>query len=374
MNRSTLALALSLLAVLGGCGGSGGRGSWAEANGDVAAVRAAEVSPITAHTVGQLRARWRFPLGNFASAPVADIDTIYVQDLRSNVFALDPANGALRWRHRYNSRSDGPNGVAVNSGRVYGVTRDSVFALASRNGRELWQRHVTNTREPIVWNGLLFTSSPKRMYALDANTGRVRWQRFDRAFGESVDPNGRLYAGTSSRLLVLDAKTGKLQWTVARIDEFESTPILANVGAADLVFGVGKAGGVGAWDRSTKRRRWTTSVGCGVEAPMAYASARLFVPVGGSCRRLVAIDAKNGTVLWERKLDSPALGCATVANDVVFTATAAGVVYGFSTRDGKLLWHATMRAGVNACPALVGGLLVVSAGPEVVAFALPKTK
>ena len=373
MNRPMLVLALSLSAVLGGCGGSGGHGSWAEANGDVAAMRAAEVSSITAYTAGELRARWRFRLGSFASAPVADADTIYVQDLRSNVFALDPSNGALRWTHRYGSPSDGPNGVAVNSGRVYGVTHDSVFALASRNGRELWQRHVTNAREPIVWNGLLFTSSRRRMYALDANTGRVRWQRSDRAVGESVDRNGRLYAGTPSRLLVLDAQTGKLRWSVARLHDFESTPILANVDTADLVFGAGRAGRVGAWDRSTQRRRWMTSMACGVDAPMAFASVRLFVPVGGSCGRLVAIDAKNGNVLWERKLGSPTLGCATVANDVVFTATAAGVVYGFSTSDGKLLWHATMRAGVNACPAVVGGLLVVSAGPEVVAFALPKT-
>jgi alcohol dehydrogenase (cytochrome c) len=113
---------------------------------------------------------------------------------------------------------------------------------------------------------------------------------------------------------------------------------------------------------------------------MAYAHRRLFVPLVDRCgSRIVALDAKTGTTLWERRLPSPALGCATVANDVVFTATLAGVVYAFSTKDGKRLWHATLSAGIDACPALVGGLLVVGAGvheagrghPEIVAFGVP---
>jgi outer membrane protein assembly factor BamB len=51
-------------------------------------------------------------------------------------------------------------------------------------------------------------------------------------------------------------------------------------------------------------------------------------------------------------------------------------VYAFSTRTGKELWRARMAAGINACPTVVGNLLVVGAGvkrspasrPEVVAF------
>lgn len=381
MTRPMLVLALLLAAAVGGCGGSGGSGSWAQANGDIAAVRAAEVSPITSQTVAGLRARWRFRLGSFASAPVADTDTIYVQDRRSNVFALNSATGALRWTHRYNAPNGGPNGLVVDSGRVYGATHKLVFALASRNGRELWQRQVANTRVPVVWNGILFTGARRSIYALDANTGKLRWRRFARAVGESVDGDGRLYAGTANELLVLDAGTGTLQWSVARGGDFDAAPVLASIGDVDLAFGAGARGRVSAWDRSTRKRRWTTLAGCVIETPMAYARDRLFVPVADSCGRLVAVDARNGAILWERRLGSPALGCATVANDVVFTATAAGVVYGFSTKDGKLLWHTTMGAGVSACPAVAGGLLVVGAGTpkpggqaEVVAFGLPKPR
>ena len=40
-----------------------------------------------------------------------------------------PRHGALRWVRRYNARNDGPNGVAVDPGRVYGATDSDAFAL-----------------------------------------------------------------------------------------------------------------------------------------------------------------------------------------------------------------------------------------------------
>jgi alcohol dehydrogenase (cytochrome c) len=70
-------------------------------------------------------------------------------------------------------------------------------------------------------------------------------------------------------------------------------------------------------------------------------------------------------------------GCAAVANDVVFTSTYDGTVYGLAARNGRAVWRARTRAGVNSCPA-VSNLVLFGAGvrrhggaaPELVAFAL----
>ena len=78
--------------------------------------------------------------------------------------------------------------------------------------------------------------------------------------------------------------------------------------------------------------------------------------------RLVALDAATGEVAWERRFPSPVFGCATVSSDVVFAPTFDGTVYGFATSDGALVWRTKMRAGINACPAVVGDLLLVGAG------------
>jgi alcohol dehydrogenase (cytochrome c) len=130
---------------------------------------------------------------------------------------------------------------------------------------------------------------------------------------------------------------------------------------------------------------------------MAYADGRLFVPVVDLCSsgsatgyqrlgdldpskgkgRLAALDATTGKKLWERILPLPNFGCATVANDVVFTSTFDGRVYAFAVADGRELWTTRMRAGVNACPTVAGDLLLVGAGVptpggvrELVAFGL----
>ena len=481
------AVAAAVASLLGGCGTREAHGTWTLPNGDLAGTRAAFRSSIDAGNVAGLRVRWRFRFtakpsfsGVFASTPVADRDTVYAQDLRSNVFALDRSTGALRWERRYRARNDGPNGLAVDDRRVYGATDADAFALSASTGNELWRRHLTSRTEqfvdvaPVIWRGLVFLSTvgfPPRgrgaIYALDAATGAVRWKfvtirdpwRYPLEAGGgglwypvSIDAHGRLYGGNSNpapwggtpkrpnggafpgrvpytdSLLVLDARSGRLLWDDqvtahdVRDYDFEATPILAEIGGVELVLGAGKAGQVIAWNRGTRRRRWTAVVGLhrndvgplprqrvtvcpgllgGVETPMAYADGRLFVPVVDLCGRgsavaqqklttvdpqrgrgrLLTLDASTGETLWERRLASPNFGCATAANDVVFTSTYDGTVYALAARDGAVRWQARMRAGVNACPAVSGDLLLVGAGvrrpgqpgsvSELVAFGLP---
>ncbi|MEP6977028.1 MAG: PQQ-binding-like beta-propeller repeat protein [Thermoleophilia bacterium] len=469
------------------CGAQSEPGTWTLPNGDLAGTRAAASSSIRASNVERLRVRWRFRFtakpsfsGVFASTPVADRDTVYVQDLRSNVFALDRSTGALRWERRYRSRNDGPNGLAVHDRRVYGATDADAFALSASTGRELWRQHLSSPTEqfvdiaPVAWRGLVFLSTVGfppggrgAIYALDAATGAARWKfvtirapwRYPLEAGGgglwypvSIDARGLLYGGNSNpapwggtperpnggafpgrvpytdSLLVLDARAGRLLWHDqvtphdVRDYDFEATPVLATLGGADLVLGAGKAGRVIAWNRRTRRRLWSAVVGLhrndvgplprnrvtvcpgllgGVETPMAYADGRLFVPVVDLCGwgsavarqkltsvdlsrgrgRFVALDATTGRALWERRLPSPDFGCATVANDVVFTSTYHGTVYALAVRDGAVRWRARLRAGVNACPSVAGDLLLVGAGvrragqpssvTELVAFGLP---
>lgn len=450
--------------LLGGCGSRATRGVWELPNGDLSGTRSAAGTSLDAGNAARLAVRWRFRFtaqptfsGIFASTPVADGDTVYVQDLRSNVYALDRATGGVRWVHRYRARNDGPNGLAVDGARVYGATDSEAFALDAANGRELWRRHLTSSTEqlvdvaPVPWRGLVFLSTVGyppggrgAIYALDAVTGAARWKfvTIARPWAHplnagggglwqsvSVDGDGRLYAGNSNpapwggtpqfpngssypgrvpytdSLLVLDARMGRLLWhdQVTAHDirdyDFQDTPIVSG----GRVFGAGKAGRVIAWDRASRRRLWEARVGMhrndsgllprrmvtvcpgllgGVETPMAYAAGRLFVPVVDLCVRgsatgfqsldtldptrgtglLVALDTRNGRRVWTRRFPSPDFGCATVANDIVFTSTYDGTVYALDARDGTILWRAHMRAGVNACPAIVGDLLLVGAG------------
>ena len=231
--RLRVAVAAVVAGLLSGCGTQDHDSAWKLPNADLAGTRAAVGSAIDAGNAARLEVRWRFRLtaaptysGVFASTPVADRETVYVQDLHSNVYALDRSNGDSALGPSVPRSKDGPNGLAVDGGRVYGGTDSDAFALASRTGRELWRRHLVSAREqfvdvaPVVWNGLVFVStvgySPfgrGAIYALDAATGAVRWKfvtiekpwRYPLEAGGgglwypvSVDARGRLYAGNSN--------------------------------------------------------------------------------------------------------------------------------------------------------------------------------
>jgi outer membrane protein assembly factor BamB len=95
---------------------------------------------------------------------------------------------------------------------------------------------------------------------------------------------------------------------------------------------------------------------------------------------LVALASRTGRRLWSRRLGSPPTGCATVSGDVVFVPTLAGRLLAFRTSDGRLLWQTHARAGINGCPSVGEGLLLLGAGapkrdgravPELTAYGLP---
>ena len=46
----------------------------------------------------------------------------------------------------------------------------------------------------------------------------------------------------------------------------------------------------------------------------------------------------------------------------MFTSTYDGTVYGLAVDDGRILWRAKLRAGMNSCPAVAGDELLVGAG------------
>jgi PQQ enzyme repeat len=51
-----------------------------------------------------------------------------------------------------------------------------------------------------------------------------------------------------------------------------------------------------------------------------------------------------------------------VARDVVLVPLYDGRIRALSARDGRTLWSAHAAAGINACPAVAGDLLLVPAG------------
>jgi outer membrane protein assembly factor BamB len=164
--------------------------------------------------------KWRFAFkgasgfGAFASTPISLGGIVYLQDLNSNVFALDRTTGRVKWHHMFNKPSVGPNGVALGDGRIYGATATDAFALDARTGKTLWSHKLTrNSHEgvdmtPQVFDGtVLLSTVPGNVsnfyagngdgivWALDAATGQTKWKFNTIADGAKLFGNAKINSG-----------------------------------------------------------------------------------------------------------------------------------------------------------------------------------
>jgi len=121
--------------------------SWPAHNYDLSNSRSTTATEINASNVSKLHPIWRFRIpgsgafGNFASTPIVQGGVVYLQDLNSNVYALNRATGKVKWAHKFNKPSEGPNGIAFGYGRVANrkrgrqiVVNDGDYTLSITDG------------------------------------------------------------------------------------------------------------------------------------------------------------------------------------------------------------------------------------------------
>jgi outer membrane protein assembly factor BamB len=299
-------------------------------NGDTSNTRY-EGGPIDSATVSKLQAAWSLPLtaksqyGSYSATPVVSGGVVYSEDLASNVQAIDLKTGKVLWTRALQSPDQGPNGLVVQGGRVFGATATSAFALDEQNGTELWSVPLVRNKQegidmaPGYHDGIVYVSTVPGnnsqfyggggvgiLWALEAKTGRKLWH-FDTApenlwspentainsgggvwYSPAFDEHGSMYIGTanpapfpgtskfpwgSSRpgpnlytdsIVKLDARTGKLEWY------YQLTP-------HDLY----------DWDLQ--------------DPPiLANVDGRQVVLGAGKSGFVVALDAATGQLLWKR--------------------------------------------------------------------------
>lgn len=216
--------------------------------------RAVADSPISAANVSRLEEAWSTPLegagvlGNAASTPLVVGDTTYVQDLSSNVRAIDWESGELRWETIYDETQIGPNGPAIGWGRLYAVkgTRELV-ALDADTGDEVWAVELASTEtegidiQPQVFGGLVLVSTVPIslagqytggdrgiLYALDAETGDVAWS-FDTVASDDLWGNPEVNSGGGAWYPpAIDTEAEVVYWGIANPAPFPGTSEFPN--------------------------------------------------------------------------------------------------------------------------------------------------
>src|SRR5215217_5402590 len=279
-----LVLTLAVAVAVAGCGGSSSSADSEEASfsgsgypGVDAANTRNPKSEIDSANVGELSIAWTAPIpgtsnfGSYASTPVIDDGVVYSQDLASNVQALNLDTGEVLWSTSFEQPDEGPNGIVVAEGTVFGATPTEAFALDQRTGKETWSTKLTRNEHegidmapgyddgmvyvstvPLNANSLYEGGGAGVLWALNAKSGKKAWH-FDTVpkslwgnpavnagggvwYPPAFDGKGGMYFGVgnpapypgtaeapfgSSRpgpnlytnsLVKLEARTGKLDW------------------------------------------------------------------------------------------------------------------------------------------------------------------
>jgi glucose dehydrogenase len=221
---------------------------WPHPGGDLANSRAAIGSTVDSSTVGGLTRAWDVATpGALTTAVVVVGDTIYMEDSRCVVTAIDRATGAVKWQSASVGFTIGPQGVSVGDGAVFATTPTGAMALEQANGQVRWIKALTDTptegvdAQPQFVNGKVLiatvpVSAGKQyqggdrgvLYALDAKTGDIDWL-FDTVASDDLWGNSAVNSGGGAWYPpAVDPEAGLVYWGVANPAPFPGTPEFPN--------------------------------------------------------------------------------------------------------------------------------------------------
>ncbi len=288
-----------------------------------------EGGPIDRATVSKLSVAWTLPItakslfGSYSSAPIVTNGVIYSQDLASNVQAIDLQTGKILWTKIFESPDQGPNGLIVQGGRVYGATATTAFALEEKTGKLIWSvLLVRNSKEgidmaPGYHDGIVYVSTVPGnntefyggsgvgiLWALEGATGRKLWHF------NTVPEN--LWSAAH-----VNINSGGGVWYTPAFDE-----------QGFMYFGTGNPGPF----PGNKQYPWGSSR----PGPDLYTDS------------LVKLNATTGKMQWyyqetphdlyDRDLEDPPILMNIDGKQAVVTAGKAGFVVAVERQTGKLLW------------------------------------
>jgi outer membrane protein assembly factor BamB len=173
-----------------------------------------------------------------------------------------------------------------------------------------------------VAGGRVFTQGQKAGYqilmALDEKTGELLWQQF----------NGKTYRN----------RRGNGPRGTPTVD---GDTVYALSSEGNLV-AVEAATGKKLWETNLLKRFNTRNIGWGISESPLVDGQRLIVNAGGDGASVVALDKKNGNVLWKSQSDEAGYSSAMVTEAgglrqyVLLTGEAA---IGVLAKNGELLWR-----------------------------------
>ncbi len=242
---------------------------------------------------------------------------------------------------------------------IQGNAIDGVTAYNRKRGNLLWRMNVQNGVASGLQeaNGrLYFGGSDGQFYCIDALTGKLNWSFPTRVenLSEPLVTEGVVYfLSGNDTLYALNADTGKQNWVYVRNNASElsirggSRPVLQQgslyIGFADgYLVALHARDGTIAWERQLN----TNIRFKDVDSTPVIDGNSIFV--SGFDNALYSLTKQTGQIQW--RLEGGSSYPATLDSDRLYYATSTGQVRAVNKQSGNMIWEVPVKKGIATRP------------------------
>ena len=330
-----------------------------------------------------LEPRWQQQVSElgFDATPVVADGVIYVGDLDGILYAINLADGSVRWQV---SGSLGYTSAAAVCGDVIvvGDIDGMVRGLSAADGATLWTHESAGeiSGGPTVLSAegdlplrVLVGSQDATLVCLAAADGRVLWSHTiaDQIRCSPTVAAGRVFlAGCDGKLHVIDTGDGTAVGEVPIDGPTGTTPAAFE---QQVYFGT-EGGSFFAINVAEPGVRWQMQPAAGGQAYRSSAGlgtgeAGPLAIVGSRGRVVEAFGLADGDRAWRQRLRGRVDGSPIVLRvaagsaspeEVAVVGDAAGTIAALRTTDGEILWEFDAGSGFVASPAVAEGRLILA--------------
>ncbi len=336
---------------------------WPLPNRNYENTRATSDSTIDANNIASLGVGWFVPLtgasewGAAATNPIVLSNTVYIQDLKSNVYAINLADGSLKWKKEYGLDAYGPTGLALGWGKIFALKGHQEVAALDLTGKELWSVRLTESKtagldiQILPYGGKIYVSTVPGssnsnfytggeagvIYALDQNTGKIVWG-FDTVDSADIWGNKAVNSGGGAWYPpAVDTRTGRLFFGIGNPGPWPGTKEFPN--------GTSRPGpnlytnSVVSLESTTGKLSWYTQITPHDLFDYDFQIPPILTTIGnqpivigaGKSGKVVAFDRATGSVIWTTKVGEHKNDELTVLPSKGITRVLPGPVGGVET-------------------------------------------
>jgi outer membrane protein assembly factor BamB len=219
--------------------------------------------------------------------------------------------------------------VATNGTQVCAIFATGDLICADMDGKRLWAKNL---------------GVPKNHYAYVASLltfGNLLIVQYDNE--------------NNPRVMALDIATGAERWSKSRQEKYSNwaSPMIAYIDGKPQLILIG-CPSISAYNPGNGEQIWR--VECLSGEPTASAcSANGIVFGAGEYSKLIAINAADGTTLWDANDYLPEVASPVATKDNVYIATSYGVAVAFDAQTGEIRKEHELGDGFYSSPMIVEG-------------------